>query len=543
MKAHKRQRQDSGDATNVLDVTGLLEGGVAGLLADKNENGQQGGIISGKVIDPALSGALETGNHRHQTGNTEKDLGGLESDANSRHGRDMENHDDEARLRIALEQHNAVAASVGVGVGADVDVVDTTGSDPASRILSSSHGTGVLGVPRTAALAVANAINGTNPAVGSRSNSGGSSIRTNLDHPQVADQSVGQRSEEAQTSDQNSQNELMVDFSFGPNGEPIDPKKVCQFCGRMFSHPGSLGRHLDLKRGNRLHPAALVDRIRGDVKRRGDPVEVKNRRAQRARLYNSREDVKQRAKLRRKEREKTESARAVARLNFIQRLGFPPQAGDDGAKVLDPTMIDTHDSSSVLAAGNGTGTGSGSGSSGTGGLVVDRTDSNSLIGSVDILSKKYRSSFAYFTLFFLQSNAWPYGNDLPSEEHYNQVSTVLATVVEPLDPETAAIYRVKLDVAYQEWAKLGDADKRAIWTLCLRRILESTLGSFSPYNIATRDTWLALEEDRILDLSSAADSPSATAVTPTTQHDPSDASPQDMAVAFASAAVTSGSPL
>lgn len=100
-------------------------------------------------------------------------------------------------------------------------------------------------------------------------------------------------------------------------------KKACEFCGKTFSHPGSLGRHLDLKRGTRLHPAAEIDLIRADVKRRGDAVEIKTRRAKRARVYNSREDVKERARIRRKSKERNDRAHAAARQNFIERIGLP----------------------------------------------------------------------------------------------------------------------------------------------------------------------------------------------------------------------------
>lgn len=100
-------------------------------------------------------------------------------------------------------------------------------------------------------------------------------------------------------------------------------RKSCQFCGKSFSHRGSLGRHLDLKRGTRLHPAAEIDIIRADVKRRGDQVEIKSRRAKRARLYNSREDVKIRARNRRKSKELSDRAHSLARENFIKRIGLP----------------------------------------------------------------------------------------------------------------------------------------------------------------------------------------------------------------------------
>uniref|UniRef100_A0A060T5J3 ARAD1B12100p n=1 Tax=Blastobotrys adeninivorans TaxID=409370 RepID=A0A060T5J3_BLAAD len=108
-----------------------------------------------------------------------------------------------------------------------------------------------------------------------------------------------------------------------PTGETIDLRKTCPFCLRSFSHPGSLGRHLDLKRGTRVHPAPKVDLIRRDVKRRGDVVEIKTRRAQRAKEYNSREDVKERAKARRRAKERSDRARELARIHFINRLSAP----------------------------------------------------------------------------------------------------------------------------------------------------------------------------------------------------------------------------
>ncbi|KAK9463513.1 uncharacterized protein V1516DRAFT_667979 [Lipomyces oligophaga] len=119
----------------------------------------------------------------------------------------------------------------------------------------------------------------------------------------------------------------VIDPSIGlgapPGHEELDPKKTCIFCRKTFSHPGSLGRHLDLKRGTRLHPAEAVDQLRGDVKRRGDIVEIKARRARRAKEYNARDEVKERAKMRRKEKERSMRSREEAKLNFLNRLGMP----------------------------------------------------------------------------------------------------------------------------------------------------------------------------------------------------------------------------
>ncbi|KAK9386746.1 hypothetical protein V1515DRAFT_639401 [Lipomyces mesembrius] len=143
--------------------------------------------------------------------------------------------------------------------------------------------------------------------------------------------------------------------------DEIDPKKTCIFCHKTFSHPGSLGRHLDLKRGTRLHPAEQVDQLRGDVKRRGDIVEIKARRARRAKEYNARDEVKERAKLRRKEKERTTRGKEEAKGNFLNRLGLP---------ALQP-----------------------------------------------------HPSFPYMVLYFLPPSQWPH--DPPTQETYNQLYMIL----------------------------------------------------------------------------------------------------------------------
>ncbi|KAK9467131.1 hypothetical protein V1512DRAFT_262006 [Lipomyces arxii] len=143
--------------------------------------------------------------------------------------------------------------------------------------------------------------------------------------------------------------------------DDLDPKKTCIFCHKTFSHPGSLGRHLDLKRGTRLHPADAVDQLRGDVKRRGDIIEIKARRARRAKEYNARDEVKERAKMRRKEKDRTGRAREEAKGNFLNRLGLP--------------LLPTH------------------------------------------------PSFPYMVLYFLPPSQWPH--DPPTQETYNQLTMTI----------------------------------------------------------------------------------------------------------------------
>ncbi|KAA8916733.1 hypothetical protein TRICI_001129 [Trichomonascus ciferrii] len=212
----------------------------------------------------------------------------------------------------------------------------------------------------------------------------------------------------------------------GPDGQPIDPKRTCPFCGRTFSHPGSLGRHLDLKRGTRLHPANKVDQIRGDVKRRGDIVEIKARRSKRAKIYNSRPDVKDRARARRKHKERSDKARGIAKSRFIDRLGVP--------------QLPPH------------------------------------------------PSFAFMVLYFLPPSQWPH--DPPTRQTYDQLQTTLDSLPHEL--------RSKAEVAFEQWSVMNMQTKMDIWAREQRRAAEAAIGSITLYDLGARESWLAMEESRIV---------------------------------------------
>lgn len=231
-------------------------------------------------------------------------------------------------------------------------------------------------------------------------------------------------------------------------------RETCQFCGHVFTHPGSLGRHLDLKRGTRLHPADQIDLIRKNVKRRGDVVEVKARRAKRARMYNSREDVRERSRLRRKRRDREEKARIKAKEAFIESIGKP---------TLPP-----------------------------------------------------HPSFAYLVLFFLPPSQWPH--DPPTSQTLVLLkSTLEASFSQPEknmteDPSVSSMrnetdsnqnlfeeYTNKVNVAFEQWRLINKASKMTIWAREQRRIAEAALGSLSLYDLGTRDRWIEREERKLVD--------------------------------------------
>ncbi|KAK9451127.1 uncharacterized protein V1518DRAFT_412602 [Limtongia smithiae] len=236
-------------------------------------------------------------------------------------------------------------------------------------------------------------------------------------------------------------NSSVIDPSIGmqtTDPEDMDPKKTCIFCQKTFSHPGSLGRHLDLKRGTRLHPSDAVDELRGDVKRRGDIVEIKARRARRAKEYNARDEVKERAKLRRKEKDRSQRARDEAKINFLNRLGAP--------------MLPPH------------------------------------------------PSFPYMVLYFLPPPQWPH--DPPTQETYNQLTLFLDPSMHLGDDrfnDWSSKAKVAYD-NWLQWPKskrieVWNRELRSAAESALG-------ASLTLYDLGRRDEWLMDEEKRISELDS-----------------------------------------
>lgn len=254
--------------------------------------------------------------------------------------------------------------------------------------------------------------------------------------PSSSSQAPAQPSQEA--ADQGQDLRFSSSSSSGYNSrKPKDPKfqKECQFCGHVFTHPGSLGRHLDLKRGTRLHPAEQIDLIRSDVKRRGDIVEIKARRAKRAREYNSREDVRQRARARRKIKDRVHKSQEQARQNFIERIGMPS---------LPP-----------------------------------------------------HPSFAYVVLYFLPPALWPH--DPPTSQTLGQLKQALEPLKSAHSDNNKIFeeYTNKMNVAFEQWRLMNKESKMEIWAREQRRVAEVALGSLSLYDLGSRDLWLDMEEQRI----------------------------------------------
>lgn len=102
----------------------------------------------------------------------------------------------------------------------------------------------------------------------------------------------------------------------------------CRFCRKKFKSKSTLGRHLDLKKADELHPAEEVDAIRGSVVRRGENKQIDEEKQNHSRLlrqkasraYNSKDSVKERNRVRRKLRDARISAAAQANKWYLDRL-------------------------------------------------------------------------------------------------------------------------------------------------------------------------------------------------------------------------------
>lgn len=98
----------------------------------------------------------------------------------------------------------------------------------------------------------------------------------------------------------------------------------CRFCGNHFKTKSTYGRHLDSKKGDSQHPANEVEVIRKDVVRRGEKrpptEESKARRLKASKTYNDKDSVKEKNKLRRKNRDEQIKAKLQAAEWYLHKI-------------------------------------------------------------------------------------------------------------------------------------------------------------------------------------------------------------------------------
>ncbi|KAF6010594.1 hypothetical protein HII12_002835 [Brettanomyces bruxellensis] len=219
----------------------------------------------------------------------------------------------------------------------------------------------------------------------------------------------------------------------------IDPKKICQFCGKTFAHSGSLGRHLDFFKGKKGHPFSLISKLRANVARRGDPELVKARRREKARKYNQRDYVKAKNRARRKIMSKVYRVKESAEMKFYKSINTP-------------TLEES-------------------------------------------------PSFPRLFLFFIPSTLWP--DDLPDEYQQKQLIEWLRKEVCNKNRLGMLLPYISLDriltkveKAFAQWMNYDNQTRQVLWNKEMRRAACDAIGQLSLFDFATRKTYAGLLADK-----------------------------------------------
>lgn len=238
-------------------------------------------------------------------------------------------------------------------------------------------------------------------------------------------------------------------LDYGEEGGGIDPGPIeeldksilklkhCIFCGSDFQQPGSLGRHLDRKKGDNLHPSDKIDLLRQNVTRRKKPsssdddlVKQVNKRIKKqeiAKKYNLKDEVREKNKIRRKMRDR----QIKSRLSVLE--DFQNQFGDLS----------------------------------------------------DI------SNFAHFVCMFLPVGQWP---DTPPDG--NLRDTVVDGVKKYHHP---LLTEDKVDEAYERWQKIPQDMKITVWQQERKQSLDQTLKNVTLYDILNRKEIFGLQQQKLLE--------------------------------------------
>lgn len=131
------------------------------------------------------------------------------------------------------------------------------------------------------------------------------------------------------------------------------PKAIdtCKFCNKTFLYPGSLGRHLDRKKGTPGHPTEAIDAIRRNVRRVGDLEMSKVRARERQRRYRTKEHVKEKLKEQRKIRYRlNKTGRETVSSPFDFNVSYPAFILKNLEPAKWPELLPTEETFQELAA-------------------------------------------------------------------------------------------------------------------------------------------------------------------------------------------------
>ncbi|OWB70834.1 hypothetical protein B5S31_g515 [[Candida] boidinii] len=259
-----------------------------------------------------------------------------------------------------------------------------------------------------------------------------------------------------------------------PVPEGLDSKKWCQFCGKSFKFPGSLGRHLDLRKGSYQHPQEEIEKLRANVARRGDAEVVKERRAKRAREYNRRDYVKEKNRQRRKLQSKAYREKENSLLNFLKNLSTPvlPSHPSFPRMVLFflPPSQWPHDPPTYQTLQN---------------LVDFFTENEKLEkGLENIQIKKDKRGHIRKVIVKTETNNFENHSNLNNNVNLPQ-STKLMLLSDC--SIKANYYKEKLKIAYENWQTFTTTMKKEMWVREQRLCAQEALGKMTLFDFATRD--------------------------------------------------------
>ena len=223
----------------------------------------------------------------------------------------------------------------------------------------------------------------------------------------------------------NKGNTTLKDVSMGGDRleERFDPKKYCKFCKKHFSHQGSYGRHLDLKKGDQLHPVEEIAKIRSKVIRRNgflDNERIEARKSKKkvaSRIYNKRESVKEKNKIRRKLRDREIKAKLLTNEWYLNQLG------------------------------NGS-------------------------------MKHGLPTFAKIVCLYLPVRSWPVGSP-PGDDVFDELIAISAN--------HSSILLEEVKDSYTIWQSYSFEKRRDLWFAEQKKTLEETLGNFSLIDVQQRN--------------------------------------------------------
>lgn len=246
-------------------------------------------------------------------------------------------------------------------------------------------------------------------------------------HTPRQNQTQQQQHQQHQQQQQNASHHLVLKV---PQGN--QPVKMCPFCSKTFQHSGSLGRHLDHQKGNNLHPAEAVDKIRSNVARRGNPAVVNARRMKYRKEYNNRDYVREKNKLRARMTSKAATAANNELLKFYRKIPVP--------------------------------------------------------------NIPHLASFPLLVLSFLPHALWP--QDPPTAETHRTLTRYLTTdlaIKEKLKylvpGEGIDNLLEKVELAFDNWQGMSQDYKREIWHREQRQIAQQLLGNLTYFDFAVRKNY------------------------------------------------------